>query len=62
MSRAVTWLAGAVALLSAIPCAAHPGHGTTAPDSIEHYVAEPLHGWPLAVMAAVALAAVWAVR
>lgn len=24
---------------------AHPGHGATEPDSVSHYVIEPIHGW-----------------
>jgi hypothetical protein len=32
----------------------HPGHGTTAPGSVIHYVAEPVHAIVI-VLAAVAL-------
>jgi len=34
----------------------HPGHGTTEPSSVLHYVAEPVHAMTI-VVAAVALIA-----
>lgn len=42
---------------------AHPGHGTTPPESVRHYVLEPVHGLPLLVLVgavvAVSLAYEW---
>jgi hypothetical protein len=29
---------------------AHPGHGTTDPSSVTHYVLEPVHATPLVVI------------
>ncbi len=45
------------ALLSFVPsmALAHPGHGTTAPESWTHYLTEPVH---VAVAAAIAVGAV----
>jgi hypothetical protein len=40
---------------------AHPGHGTTEPKSIDHYVLEPIHGLPVVTILAV-IAAVFVVR
>jgi hypothetical protein len=54
-----TFVAAAGALLTAGELAAHPGHGTTAPESVEHYVFEPLHAAPvIALLAGCALAVV----
>ena len=35
----------------------HPGHGTTAPGSVIHYVAEPVHAVTIVVVAMVLLIA-----
>jgi hypothetical protein len=35
----------------------HPGHGTTAPGSVIHYVAEPVHAVTIGVVAMVLLIA-----
>ena len=32
-----------------ITALAHPGHGSTPPDSVEHYVVEPVHSLPMGV-------------
>jgi hypothetical protein len=34
---------------------AHPGHGTTDPHTVSHYIAEPLHVAPLLVFVAAAV-------
>jgi hypothetical protein len=39
-------------LCSASTLVAHPGHGTTAPDTVEHYVFEPVHAIPVVVLVA----------
>jgi hypothetical protein len=36
---------------------AHPGHGTTEPASVEHYLFEPVHAVPLVVLAVAVAAA-----
>lgn len=52
------------ALCSLVPATAfaHPGHGHTDPDSWQHYLTEPVHVIPLALLAAIAIVAVMAVR
>ncbi|MEO6772589.1 MAG: hypothetical protein ABI467_06140 [Kofleriaceae bacterium] len=35
----------------------HPGHGTTAPGTVLHYVVEPVHAIPLALAVAALLGA-----
>ena len=35
----------------------HPGHGITAPGSVLHYVAEPVHAVPTVLAVAVLVAA-----
>ncbi|MCA9167424.1 MAG: hypothetical protein KDB23_07130 [Planctomycetales bacterium] len=42
--------------LVAATCSAHPGHGSTAANQVEHYVAEPLHAAPLLATLAVVAA------
>ena len=37
---------------------AHPGHGTTDPHSVTHYVAEPVHFAPLLALFAIAAVAI----
>lgn len=37
---------------------AHPGHGTTDPHSVTHYVAEPVHAAPLLALFAAAAVAI----
>lgn len=37
--------------LAAGAALAHPGHGATEPESAVHYVAEPVHGLPLLLIA-----------
>ena len=32
------------------PLQAHPGHGTTAPDSPAHYIFEPIHALPVVTL------------
>lgn len=39
--------AAAVALISATPLMAHPGHGNIPADQPAHYVFEPVHAVPL---------------
>ncbi len=45
-------LPAAVLTALALPAAAfaHPGHGTTPPDSVSHYVFEPIHALPIVVL------------
>lgn len=56
-------LAAAFFLLRGSLLWAHPGHGTTPPESVRHYVLEPVHGLPLlglvAAVVAVSLAYQW---
>ena len=40
---------------------AHPGHGTTEPETISHYALEPIHLLPVAVLIA-ATGIVWGLR
>lgn len=51
------------ALVCGSPAAllAHPGHGSTAPESLSHYAFEPVHLLPVAALFAAA-GVVWAVR
>lgn len=51
MQRILRSLAGA-ALLSGGVLWAHPGHGTTAPETVEHYAFEPIHAAPWIVLVA----------
>jgi hypothetical protein len=37
---------------------AHPGHGTTAPESVQHYVLEPVHAVPVVILL-VAIGGLW---
>lgn len=56
-------LATALSPLGGSVVSAHPGHGTTPPESVRHYVLEPVHGLPLLVLVgavvAVSLAHQW---
>ncbi len=56
-------LAVALVLLDGALVSAHPGHGTTPPESVRHYVLEPVHGLPLLLLVgavvAVSLAYQW---
>jgi len=47
-------------LLTAATALAHPGHGSAPPESVSHYVAEPVHVWPLAIVAIAVIGAVGA--
>lgn len=50
------WLAAAAAMTTAAQ--AHPGHGSTPPDSVAHYAFEPVHVLPaVMLLAAVAVTA-----
>lgn len=51
MQRICSSLAGAVLLLGG-ELWAHPGHGTTEPQSVEHYAFEPIHAAPWVVLVA----------
>ncbi|MCA9074324.1 MAG: hypothetical protein R3B91_14635 [Planctomycetaceae bacterium] len=55
-SRIRTTLALITSTLVTTPLLAHPGHGTTDPQSVTHYVGEPVHALPL-VLIVVAVAA-----
>ncbi len=44
-------------MMGALPAAAHPGHGTTSPFTVMHYVVEPVHGAVLVVLVALMVAA-----
>jgi len=46
-----------VPLLTSAAALAHPGHGTTDPEGLVHYVTEPVHALALAAAACVAAAA-----
>ncbi len=37
---------------------AHPGHGTTAPETVSHYVAEPVHVAPLLAIVVIIVAGI----
>ena len=56
-------LAALISGFSAVTALAHPGHGSTPPDSAEHYVAEPVHAvWIVAGFVAVVLTGIWLTR
>lgn len=55
MHRAAA-LATALWFLGAAAADAHPGHGATPPDSLRHYVLEPVHGLPLLLLVAAVVA------
>jgi hypothetical protein len=46
----ILFLATALFLIGRSISHAHPGHGTTPPDSVRHYVVEPVHGLPLLLL------------
>ena len=46
MKRRLGYLA-LCAGLCGTPALAHPGHGSTPPESVEHYVVEPVHSLPM---------------
>lgn len=52
------------ALCSLVPATAfaHPGHGHTDPDSWQHYLTEPVHVIPLALLAAIVIVAIMGLR
>ncbi|MEZ6148436.1 MAG: hypothetical protein R3B91_24000 [Planctomycetaceae bacterium] len=45
-SRILTTFALLSCALSAAPVLAHPGHGTTDPQTVTHYAVEPVHVMP----------------
>lgn len=50
-SRIHTTLALIASTLATTPLLAHPGHGTTDPQTVTHYAVEPMHVLPwLAVL------------
>ena len=61
MTRA-SLLVAALCSLAPATAFAHPGHGHTDPDSWRHYLTEPVHVIPLAVLAVIAVVAVMALR
>ena len=63
ITRARTLLAAVCTLVPATAFA-HPGHGHTDPDSLAHYLTEPVHAIPLALAAAFVIIAVagWRIR
>ncbi len=50
-SRIRTTFALIASILSAMPVFAHPGHGTTDPQTVSHYAVEPLHLLPTGMLA-----------
>lgn len=64
MMRRFNWLFWSALAMTAVPAAAHPGHGTTADSSsLAHYATEPFHVVLLAAVLVVALGmGSWAAR
>ena len=64
MTARIRALLAAVCTFVPATAFAHPGHGHTDPDSLAHYVTEPVHAIPLALATAFVIIAVagWRIR
>lgn len=52
MHHWITRLMAGVVAAAPATLLAHPGHGTTPPETVQHYAFEPVHALPVLVVAA----------